>query len=713
MLRFLLNGLGDVFLRYWLAIVSLAFAALLFILGVGQRTFLAPEHFTASLRVPADVPYAILSAQELSKEQGEPLLVASGDAVFVATGKQRDVAAWLEAFNHVEFTFDSKKRVFLGALVPPLQTDSEAVALRSPAGSDLWLNEITVARGERLPVELAFDEALLLAPAGVQGKLPGGARVQWFTELYTPFAGPLLVAGGLFFVVGGVLYLFAFDRELRGKNPTRGMRGPFKGVRAWMSSGRRVRAVAAAAKKDAGVSGRKKPVGGEVSEAEKSGVTNAGGAETGTSGVKESGVEKPASVAGERQKLNEGNSRENAATVKDGRKGFLALKNIRAVVLGVAFALTLSACTQSMWPGADPYGTGAVQGHGKENTETPGTAGKPGVSVKPGSAAEPQKNEGRDDVKNSTLISDIPPVPLADRQLERIVADISRVVASADESLTVAELEKRFTLDALQARQANYKIRAAQTDYPVRPPAITENRLGYELVESTDGWPRNAFIAVRGRSSTGEQVKQPSLLLQIEQKTPLENYMVKRVVTLRGGIEMPKASPAEEGTASLAGDAKTLLIAPDALGTAFATLLREGDTAAVRPNFDDSVKDILETNGIARTKKQEAEAKERGETMKFSLETGVQDTPPLALSTSADGALVTVTVFEKQIVDAAGGRYKPQAAGAVTALSGLSGEQAKIVQQVSHQLLFFVPNKSSGHRVQLLGSASELVAAAN
>ena len=51
--------------------------------------------------------------------------------------------------------------------------------------------------------------------------------------------------------------------------------------------------------------------------------------------------------------------------------------------------------------------------------------------------------------------------------------------------------------------------------------------------------------------------------------------------------------------------------------------------------------------------------------------------------------------------------------GTLTALSGLEGQQEKLVSVVAHQLLFFVPGKDSGEKMQLLGYTSDLVSASN
>src|SRR5690606_1063483 len=53
----------------------------------------------------------------------------------------------------------------------------------------------------------------------------------WVQDRRTPWAGPLLVAGGALAILGGILYLLAVDHDRRGLGPRRGRRGPFQGLR--------------------------------------------------------------------------------------------------------------------------------------------------------------------------------------------------------------------------------------------------------------------------------------------------------------------------------------------------------------------------------------------------------------------------------------------------------------------------------------------------
>lgn len=319
--------------------------------------------------------------------------------------------------------------------------------------------------------------------------------------------------------------------------------------------------------------------------------------------------------------------------------------------------------------------------------------------------------------------SNLAPVPVSERQIQHIIDGVSEAATTGDEKLDAAALEERFSGDALTQRTANYRIRESVADYGSKPAPITSQMLGYRLVQSTETWPRTLFLTVASEGEpaedagedsgeqTGEATEAPALALVLTQRIPQENFRVSRMISLRGGIEMPKAAPAEEGTALLAADLESLALKPGDVGTAYAAILQGGKDVDEAKAFELAEDPLIDHYGKAWADdaKQKSDAEEK--TQKYSVTVEQGEEPIVSLSTGVGGALVATTVIESQVVDSDGGRYKPQAEGAVAALSGLSGQQDRIVRKVSHQLLFFVPSKEDGSKIQLLGVTSELVEA--
>jgi hypothetical protein len=633
--------------RYVLAIAALVLSGVLLLLGIGQRTFLAgPSEISFPVDTKSEAGYAVVDGAEFAKMPGQANVVVKGERAFVATGATRDVRGWAAPFLHADLSVDTRNHRLLSALVAPAVVEAPANGGEAeepepldPRGSDLWLQERVIDDAGsgadtgtlRVPVSLAADQSVLIASDG-GNPVPKDVSLVWVQNPDTPWAGPLLAAGGLLALVGGVLYLLAIDHDRRGLGPRRGRRGPFQGIRN-MFGGRGSR-------------------------------RRGGEADTVPSG--------------------------DTATMRTSRPSRRRARATALPVLGLAVALGISGCSASYWPqfGAEPV---------EEQTPEQPTS--------------------------------IAPVPVKDEQLHRIVERVAAVATAADDDLDAEKLAERFTGDALAQRTANYTIRAEMPDNGVVPPRLTDEELDYELVQSTESWPRTLFVTIASTSGkadaagdpeptegedsgeTETRAASPSLALILTQETAQQNYLVSRVIALRGGISMPQAAPAEEGTALLANDLESLMLPPGEVGAAFATVLQDGADAPEGESFALEGDSLLENYGKARAEKSQQQSDTDDQDLVFTVTARQGDERTVALSTGVGGALVATTVIEEQIVE--GGRYKPQAQDAVTALSGLEGEQERLVQEVAHQLLFFVPSKTDGSKIQLLGVTSELVGVRN
>lgn len=621
--------------RFAIAIAVLVLSGIAFILGIGQRTIFAPPaEVSATAVVPIDADFAVIPAEAFDAEQGIPSVVVRAPSAFTAVGSQRDVTAWVTAVDHAEIsmlpdleglTFDTvagdptafAEDTGEGAGDTAGESAGEAPGAAEPGitpfdprGSDLWVVERSApdssAPEVRLPVELHADESVLVAVAG-GGGIGQSVSVVWAQDQSTPWAGPLLVTGGVLAVLGGVLYLLALDHNRRGLGPQRGRRGPLQGIR------------------------------GSI----------------------------------------------------DRRRESRRAKRVIAPAAVLIGALALSGCSADYWPDFSP------------SEEVP--------------------------VTTPDQVSTLAPVPITSTQIDRIVKDVAATAEAGDVALDTSLIDGRFTGDALTQRAASYAIRAAVPGYDLVPPHISPEQLGYVLVQSTEGWPRTLFIAVASHQAEDpaagdapaeettppEDPTSPSLALVMTQESPHENYQVSRVIALRGGIAMPEAAPAEEGTALLSPDLQTLVLPPGEVGKAFAAVLQGGPDVAEASLFDLGEDPLIAKSGLAWVQQTQEKAAAEGYSIQYSVTARVGDEPLTALSTGVGGGLVAVTVIEERVSDTAGSTTRVRAEGAVAALSGLSGQQERIVSEVAHQLLFFVPSGTSGEKIQLLGATSELVGARN
>lgn len=643
-------------MRYVLAIATLVLSGVLLILGIGQRTFLAgPAEISYPVETTSEAGFAVVNGAEFAKVPGQANVVVQGQQAFVATGATRDVDAWVAPFAHTRLDVDSAAKALQSVPVAAVTTEGSEEAPADPAdpaNAELADSGIDPRGSDLWLEERAIDES----GSGVE---PETLRVP---VALTEEQSVLIASDGMQPAPEQISLVWAQDRNTPWAGPLLvggGALALIGGVLYLLAVDHDRRGLGPRR-------GRRGPL---------QGIRNAlGGGRS-----RRTRTAPPAAESSE-SSAQPGRAELRASSTRPPRW----IRRAAFPAIGLTVALGLTGCSPSYWP----------------------------------QAAAPEVTEEAP----TTSPSAIAPVPVTDGQLKRIIADVSETAMTGDDSLDATALADRFTGDALAQRTANYTIRAAVPEYPVIPPRITDEELDYELVQSTEGWPRTLFITVASTSGAtavpaeGEEaveIASPSLALLMTQQSPHENYLVSRVVALRGGISMPQAAPAEDGTALLSNDIETLALPPAQVGAAYATLLQDGADAEPAQLFDLGTDTLLENYGKARTAQSQAESDAKGQTMKYSVTARQGDAKPVALSTGAGGALVATTVIEEQIVDADGGRYKPQAKDSVTALSGLTGEQERLVQEVAHQMLFFVPSKSEDAKIELLGVTSELVGVRN
>jgi hypothetical protein len=246
-------GIGKVWaLRFVWAVVAFIVAALMIGAGIAQRTIFEPPP-AESTPVPAgqDEAFTVIDGGVLNLFPGSQTLTAEGEGtVFAAYGRTADVQAWLSdvPYNHV--TVGANGRLETEVVEPgadaagptptptpeapaPAPVEGEApadtaapdaaaaeTAGRSPVGSDLWLDEYQQERRLSTPLQLPEDMSVLVASDGTQ-PAPAEIALTWPVDRSTPWAGPLIVGGGIVLVVGVVLYILGIRHVRRSRGPRR------------------------------------------------------------------------------------------------------------------------------------------------------------------------------------------------------------------------------------------------------------------------------------------------------------------------------------------------------------------------------------------------------------------------------------------------------------------------------------------------------------
>jgi hypothetical protein len=251
--------------RFVWAVVAFVLAAVLIGAGIAQRTiFLGPDSQEFRVEIEEPAPFVLLDDDVLRAHPGAQSLLIRGEGeIFASYGRTPDMEAWLADSDHNQVTVGEDGALdveYVAAAEPTDGTEpsedtdpaeeSEATpapettpapeagtegdggeaapetAGRNPAGSDLWLDSFgdenyLVADNMQLPE----GTSVLIAYDGTKDA-PDDISVSWPLDRTTPWAGPLMVAGGAMLLVGLVLYVLGIRHQRRGKGPRRKGPGP-------------------------------------------------------------------------------------------------------------------------------------------------------------------------------------------------------------------------------------------------------------------------------------------------------------------------------------------------------------------------------------------------------------------------------------------------------------------------------------------------------
>lgn len=231
------------FVRFVLAIGAFILAALCIGAGIAQRTvFLGPETHQVSASTTGDAAYTLVDGAVLNSTPGAQTLMVRGEGtVFASYGRTADIEAWLSdaTYNTISLTKSGELKQGLveatapvaevpaDAATPDAAADPEAAAAaaaavpgRNPSGSDLWLDEFKEEDAVITTVRIPDTMSVLLASDGTAAA-PASLKISWPLDNSTPWAGPLIVGGGVLLVLGGFLYFLGIRHIRRSRGPRR------------------------------------------------------------------------------------------------------------------------------------------------------------------------------------------------------------------------------------------------------------------------------------------------------------------------------------------------------------------------------------------------------------------------------------------------------------------------------------------------------------
>jgi len=208
--------------RFVWAVLAFVLAAVLIGTGIAQRTiFLGPKDVAAELAVKAPQAYTVIDSAVLRAHPGEQTLVAHGDGtIFVAQARTADLEAWLSDASYNRISLAKNGTTTAKVIEPTVASDGAKDVRRNPAGSDLWLDSFTDKNSLVDRMQVPDGVSVLVASDG-KADAPTDVVLKWPLDTATPWAGPLMVAGGILFLAGLVLYVLAIRHSRRGRGPRR------------------------------------------------------------------------------------------------------------------------------------------------------------------------------------------------------------------------------------------------------------------------------------------------------------------------------------------------------------------------------------------------------------------------------------------------------------------------------------------------------------
>lgn len=288
-------------------------------------------------------------------------------------------------------------------------------------------------------------------------------------------------------------------------------------------------------------------------------------------------------------------------------------------------------------------------------------------------------------------------------QAERIVARIADEVATADEAMDATAAASRLSGTALAVRETNYRLRGAIAEHPALP-EIPAGPLDVVLPEANDDWPRT-FLAVSAGAGDAADV-----VMSVTQEDPWSPYRIADIAQLTSDTTL-KLAPPYVGAIPILPDSPFLSIAPDEIAAAYADVLTNAGDSEFASLFDidgDAFIATLDANRADRLAAFNETGAETG-SLTFSAEAGAA--APVALATLDSGAIVVVTVYDRDTVkptnpDAV---IKVDGNAVVQNLAGVSQSASGFTTTYANQLFFFVPSQSSKERITLLGYSSDIL----
>ncbi|MFM2321315.1 MAG: hypothetical protein RL612_462, partial [Actinomycetota bacterium] len=203
-------------MRFVIAAVLFVLSSTLILLGLAERTVLAPpSQYSASITLTQKAPYVVVPNSVLTMHPGVPKITAKNEGpAFVATGRESDIVAFVGKSTNLLLSTDKKSK----KLSEVLTTGVEASV--TPTNSDLWRSENSGPQKVSLITPNSQQGAALIAADGVSAA-PTKIEIHWQVPVDFTVSTILMWIGLAMLLAAAILTFLTYRRMRINRGPRR------------------------------------------------------------------------------------------------------------------------------------------------------------------------------------------------------------------------------------------------------------------------------------------------------------------------------------------------------------------------------------------------------------------------------------------------------------------------------------------------------------
>ena len=203
-------------MRFLIAAALFVVSVFMLLFGLAERTIWAPPaNFSEIVKITSPKPLALIPAETLAKHPGNPFVQVDGaKPVFIASGRESDIRAWIGVAEFETIQFDDKGKNL--EAIPKVGAKN----IDNPAGADLWRSEIKSTAYAALQISRAEQGAALIASDGVK-PMPTEVRIVWPIPNDLTRSNIFLIAGAIALIGAFVMNYIAYRHMRKSRGPRR------------------------------------------------------------------------------------------------------------------------------------------------------------------------------------------------------------------------------------------------------------------------------------------------------------------------------------------------------------------------------------------------------------------------------------------------------------------------------------------------------------